>query len=135
MKSADTSPYVAVASSDGTRVDRHLGEADYLLVYNVASPKPELVGLRRIPPLTSEGSRWATLADILQDCALLLADGVGPVPRAVLKQNGIRVRTARGRITEILAQIDVAAVDDDDVPVVCSERCHGHGRGCGCGDG
>jgi nitrogen fixation protein NifB len=128
--------YIAVASSDGSHVNVHLGDADHLLVYDVSAPKAKLVGLRRIPPWTTAGSRWATLAGMLRDCSLLLVGGIGPMPKALLDQNGIRVRTVRGRIADILAKIDITVSDDDDsTPFVCGEACSGDQHGCddGCG--
>ena len=97
----------------------------------MSSPKPKLVGLRRIPPSTTEGSRWSTLAGLLRDCSLLLVGGIGPMPKSLLGQNGIRVRTVRGRISDILAKIDVDVSDDEEsVPFVCGEACHGDQHGC-----
>jgi nitrogen fixation protein NifB len=127
-----TEGYLAVASSDGVRVNGHLGEADYLLIYDLSSAKPKLAGLRKIPPSTTEGSRWATLVNLLWDCPLLLTGGIGPAPKALLQQNGVRVRTVRGRIGDLLAKIDAITGADDDVPFVCGESCHGGRRGCGC---
>jgi nitrogen fixation protein NifB len=124
--------YVAVASSDGARVNVHLGEADYLLIYYISSSKPKLVGLRRIPPLTTEGSRWTTLATLLHDCQLLLTAGIGPLPKSLLQQHGMQIRTVRGRICDLLEKIDAIKAADDDVPFVCGESCHGGRRGCGC---
>ena len=124
--------HIAVASSDGSHVNMHLGEADHLLVYDLLPPKAKLVGIRKVPPPTPEGSRWATLADLLGDCSLLLAGGIGPVPRALLDQHGIRVRTVRGPISEILAQIDVTVSDaDGGAPFVCGEGCNDNRSGCG----
>jgi len=128
-------PHIAVASSDGSRVNMHLGEADHLLIYKMSSPKPKLVALRRIPPLTAGGSRWTTLAGLLRDCSLLLVGGIGPMPKSLLDRHGIWVRTVRGRISDILAKIDVNVSDDDSAPFVCGEACHGDQHGCDNGSG
>jgi predicted Fe-Mo cluster-binding NifX family protein len=124
--------YLAVASSDGVRVNTPLDEADYLLVYDISSATPALVSLRRIPPSTTEDFRSTTLATLLRDCPLLLTGGVGTALKAFLQQNGVQVRTVRGRIGDLLAKIDAIMVADDDVPFVCGESCRGGRRGCGC---
>jgi nitrogen fixation protein NifB len=127
--------YVAAASSDGAKINLHLGEADHLLIYDMVSePKPKLVALRRIEQGAEEESRWDALARQLQDCSLVLVGGIGPFPRSVLDQNGIRVRTVQGRIEDLLGKIDeIVAAPDDSVPFVCGSGCHGNQMGCGGG--
>ena len=127
-----SSTYLAVASNDGRRVNVNLGEADYLLIYDLSFPEPKLVGLRKIPPLTTDGFLWTTLATLLEDCSLLFTGGIEPIPKALLQQNGVRVHTVRGRISDLLTKIDVIMVADDDVPFVCGESCHGGPRGSRC---
>jgi len=127
-----SSTYLAVASNDGRRVNVNLGEADYLLIYDFSFPVPKLVGLRKIPPLTTDGFLWTTLAPLLEDCSLLFTGGIGPIPKGLLQQNGVRVHTVRGRISDLLTKIDVIMVAYDDVPFVSGESCHGGPRGCRC---
>jgi nitrogen fixation protein NifB len=126
--------YVAAASSDGAKINLHLGEADHLLIYDTSQPKPKLVALRRIHPASTEESRWDALAEQLQDCSLLLVGGIGPFPRSVLDHNGIRVRTVQGRIDDLLGKLDeIVAASDDSVPFVCGSSCRGNQMGCGGG--
>jgi hypothetical protein len=66
----------------------------------------------------------------------LLVGGIGPMPKSLLDRRGIRVRTVRGRISDILAKIDVTVSDDaDSVPFVCGEDCNGDQHGCDIGAG
>jgi len=127
-----SSTYLAVASNDGRRVNVNLTEADHLLIYDLSVPIPKLVGLRKIPSLTTDGFLWTTLATLLEDCSLLFTGGIGPIPKALLQQNGVRVHTVRGRISDLLTKVDVIMVADDDVPFVCSKSCHGGPRECRC---
>jgi nitrogen fixation protein NifB len=124
--------YIAVASSNGKQVDCHLGEVDYLLIYNPSAATPQLVDLRRLPPQSGRQSRLAAMAGMLQDCSLLLVGGVGPGPKAALQKQGVRVRTVQGQVAELLKKVAEISAADEDVPFVCGEGCHGNGRGCGC---
>jgi nitrogen fixation protein NifB len=123
---------VAVATGDGVRVNTPLGEADYLLIYDVSSSPAKVVGLRKIPPYTAQSDRWTTIASLVRDCPLLLTGGIAPEPKALLQRNGTEVRTVRGRIDDLLAKIDAILLADDEVPFVCDESCHGGRRGCRC---
>jgi nitrogen fixation protein NifB len=124
--------YVGVASSNGTRVNCHLGEVDYLLVYDAKAGKPDLVSLRKIPPELTGDARWTKVAELVEDCSVVLVGGVGPLPRSILTGRGLQVRIVEGRIPDLLAKIDEITASNDDVSFVCGESCHGNGRGCGC---
>jgi nitrogen fixation protein NifB len=123
---------VAVATGDGVRVNTPLGEADYLLIYDVSSSPAKVVGLRKIPPCATPSDRWTKIATLVRDCPLLLTGGITAEPKALLQQNGTAVRTVRGRIDELLAKLDAILLADDETPFVCAESCHGGRRGCRC---
>jgi nitrogen fixation protein NifB len=92
LKPIGERPNVAVVSSNGMDVDLHLGQARQILIYG---PRGDglacLLGTRPAPEKGSGNSRWEQLADILDDCFVLLAAGAGDNPRRILGQQGIKV--------------------------------------------
>ncbi len=129
----DPEKFIAVASGDGSKVNEPLGEIDYLLIYDTRPARPKLMGLRRIPPATDDGSRWETLAGMTQDCSMLLVGGIGPMPKLYLEQAGMLIRTVRGPVSDLLAKVDeIAANGDEEVAFTCGDNCHGDRQGCGC---
>ena len=84
-------PNVAVASSNGSDIDLHLGQATRFLVYG---PREDgLVCLRetRPAPEPGGGQRWLRLAESLGDCFAILAANAGETPRQELAKAGITV--------------------------------------------
>lgn len=84
-------PNVAVVSSNGIDIDRHLGQAIRLLIYG---PRQDglacLLGTRDAPePGTTQ--RWGELATVLHDCFVILAASAGETPRRILAEAGITV--------------------------------------------
>ena len=59
---------------------------------------------------------------------MLFTGGIGPIPKGLLQQNGVRLHTVRERISDLLTKIDVIMVADDGVPFVSGEICHGGPR-------
>ena len=99
---AGDKPNVAVASSDGFEVNRHLGQAGQFLIYGREGGERgcpvKLLGSRQAPSPGSGDGRWDAVASILSDCAYLVAAGAGERPRTVLQEKGIRVIVAEGGI-------------------------------------
>ncbi|MGE4298958.1 MAG: NifB/NifX family molybdenum-iron cluster-binding protein [Desulfovibrionaceae bacterium] len=95
-------PNVAVASSDGFEVNRHLGQAAQFLVYGreggTRDGLVKLLGARQAPQPGSGDGRWEAVASLLADCAYLVAAGAGERPKTVLQEKGIRVIVAEGGI-------------------------------------
>ncbi len=97
-----TRPNVAVASSDGVRVDEHLGRAQRFLIYG---PRDGLVCLldARPGPLPGGGDeRWETLAQALSDCKLVLVEQAGQNPERILARRGLRLVRLSGEIESIV---------------------------------
>lgn len=85
-------PNVAVVSSTGMDIDLHLGHAHQILVYG---PRADglncLLETRPAPEPGGGSSRWEDLAEILNDCFVLLTSSAGEKPRQVLESKGVRV--------------------------------------------
>jgi len=85
-------PNVAVLSSNGMDIDLHLGQAIKALIYG---PREDglacLLGTRDLPEPGSGDNRWQQVAEILQDCFVLLAASAGQKPRDILGGQGLTV--------------------------------------------
>lgn len=92
-------PNVAVVSSTGMDVDLHLGHAIQALVYG---PREDglscLLGSRDLPEPGSGAKRWEALADILDDCFVILTASAGDKPREILSRKGLSVLITDGGI-------------------------------------
>jgi nitrogen fixation protein NifB len=127
-------PYVAVASMEGVLVNRHLGEADRLLIYGRTQDRIGLIEARRTPEPGNGMARWRQLADLLSDCRTLLVSGVGGNPARVLSGSGIEVVTCEGLIEEAVQRVyagenlNALAVRK---PRPCGVACGGDMMGCG----
>ncbi|WP_319776925.1 NifB/NifX family molybdenum-iron cluster-binding protein [Maridesulfovibrio sp.] len=90
-KPSNRRPNVAVASSSGMDIDLHLGHARRILIYG---PREDglacLLEARQAPEPGGGGSRWEKLAEILDDCFVLLCAAAGDNPQKILAANGIR---------------------------------------------
>ncbi|MFW5501461.1 MULTISPECIES: NifB/NifX family molybdenum-iron cluster-binding protein [unclassified Maridesulfovibrio] len=84
-------PNVAVASSGGMDIDLHLGHAHKIMIYG---PREDglacLLETREAPEPGGGATRWENLAEILNDCFVLLCAAAGETPKKILAANGIR---------------------------------------------
>lgn len=85
-------PNVAVLSANGMDIDLHLGQAIKALIYG---PREDglacLLGARDLPEPGSGDDRWLQVAEILNDCFVLLAANAGQKPRDILGRHGLTV--------------------------------------------
>lgn len=126
---------VAVASHEGLLIDQHLGEAEELLVYDLADPASGPVERRAAPASGGGVERWLKLGDVIKDCEVLLVAAAGHSPVNALAAKGIRVVIVEGLISEALRLI--ALGDDlgrirrhDGSGKGCERGCRGGGMGC-----
>ncbi len=85
-------PNVAVVSSNGMEVDLHLGQAVRFLIYGLRGDGLAcLLETRDAPEPGSGPDRWRQVAQILDDCFILLAASAGERPRSQLAEHGLRV--------------------------------------------
>lgn len=129
-----TRPYVAVASQEGALVNRHLGEADRLMIYGRSEGRIGLIETRPTPEPGTGMARWQQLADLLSDCRTLLVSGIGANPEKILKESGIAVVTCEGLIEEAVGRVYAGeALNDLAVRILkkCGASCGGDMMGCG----
>ncbi len=92
LKPSKARPNVAVVSSNGIEIDLHLGQAIRFLIYG---PRKDglacLLETREAPEPGSGEGRWLKVAEILQDCFVLLTASAGQNPRTILSEQGLNV--------------------------------------------
>jgi nitrogen fixation protein NifB len=123
---------VAVASQEGMFVNRHLGEADELLIYAEAEGGGFVqVGVRRAPEAGTGSARWHDLADLLEDCRALLVSGIGPSPSEILRASGLRVFETEGLIDDLVPKAFAGGeIRRMKKPFKCGDGCGGNAKGC-----
>ena len=127
MNPGERRPYAAVASQEGMLINQHVGEASRFWIFE---PRPDgppnLVESREAPEAGTGATRWYDLAEMLGDCAVVFASGVGQTPRRILERSGVRVVEAVGLANE--------AVDawgrTGELPRGMQRLFQGCGRGC-----
>lgn len=90
----DTRPtplLIAVAGTEGGRIDKHFGQAEDFLIYRQGAQGPELVERRSVAAheLPGDEDRRDTICRMLADCRVLLVAKIGPVPQERLAGLGI----------------------------------------------
>jgi predicted Fe-Mo cluster-binding NifX family protein len=100
---------VAVASTDGSRVDQHLGRAEQFYIFETSADGSTLLGQRRLEPGAARGghdpARMAGLLAQVEDCTAVVALEAGPAFRDLLESRGIRVLTSDWTIEAVLHRI------------------------------
>lgn len=127
-------PYVAVATEEGILVNKHLGEARTLQIWERDGDGFRKVEERPTPAIGGGIKRWHQMARVLGDCRAVLVSGVGQTPFDILSKSGVKPVEAAGFIEEGLAIVyenrNTAFLRGRKNP--CSEgTCSGSGGGCG----
>lgn len=97
---------IAIASSDGIRIDTHFGRAEHFYIYNIGddggiSPEQR----RAIPPAQAEDGeydRLKTIALLLSDVTYVLCLHIGKNGIDVLRRHGITGYAVSGSIQQVL---------------------------------
>ncbi len=129
--------FVAVATMEGILVNQHLGEADRFQIWGKDGDDGYKLIEERTAPATGGGpKRWLAISRTLGDCRAILVSDLGPAPRKVLKEKGIRPIIMSGLIKNGLE----AVYTGKGLSVLqgkirkCSGKqiaCGGDGTGCG----
>ena len=129
----DDRPYVAVATREGVLINQHLGEAQYLSIYDTRNECPVMIEKRRLSKPGGKDFRWFAVADTLKDCHQLLVSGIGTAPRKILAQRGIDILEINGMIESVITSLK----NEQDISHLlvrehnsCGEHCRGTGMGC-----
>ena len=128
-------PYLAVTSREGVLVNQHLGEADRVFIYDLQPDgQASLVAVRPTPVRGGGDQRWMQLSELISDCHTLLVNGIGPNPRRILGENGLRILEVEGLISDIASAIGQGQSLHHFLkrqPQACGSECSGTGGGCG----
>ncbi len=131
---ANDKPYVAVASYEGIMINKHLGEADEMLIFENSESGYQLIEKRKTPARGNGDLRWIELAKTLSDCSYVLVNGVGARPVEVLQRVGIAVVEMSGLIDNGLDAVyknkKLKSVLKTSIGK-CGDSCGGNGMGCG----
>ncbi len=99
-------PNVAVLSSSGVEVDLHLGKAGKIMIYG---PREDglacLLEIRDAPAPGGGAARWRDLAELIDDCFVLLAAQAGETPRQILAEHRIPVLITADRIEGLVESL------------------------------
>lgn len=127
-------PYVAVATREGIFVNQHLGEARLLYIFKETKNGYHLVEQRNTPDPGAGDIRWLTLTRLLNDCRSILVSGVGPNPKEILNNTGVKVIEMSGMIDEgldgVYKGVPVRSVTKSEM-FKCGSGCKGNAMGCG----
>jgi len=100
---------VAVASSDGKVVNRHFGHARQFLVFELSDGVFNFVESRENVPTCRTGrhelSDLAATAEVIKDCAYVVASRVGSGAAYVLLDKGIRAHVDADFIENTLQKL------------------------------
>lgn len=127
-------PYVAVASYEGLMINKHLGEAKELLIFEESESGYRLVETRKTPEQGNRDIRWVKLAKVLEDCSYVLVNGVGSRPVEVLHNLDIAVVEMAGLITDGLDAVYKGQKLKSVLKTrltKCGDSCNGNAMGCG----
>ena len=81
---------VAVASSNGERVDRHFGQTDDLWVFDVNDAGQKMIEVRNIDAnACGDEDRRQTIYRLVADCKVLLVAKIGVGPQTKLTSLGV----------------------------------------------
>ncbi len=99
---------IAVASSDGRKVDTHFGKANRFLIYNKTSSGLELLGEQRVTPYSTgsmshdfDQERFDQVYAAVKSCQRIYVCKIGDRPERELVKRGIEAIIYEGPILKI----------------------------------
>ena len=99
---------VAIASSQGTRVDQHFGKTDNFLIYSLDKTGLTLEEQRKVDPLSTgdknhsfDLEKFTQVYGALSDCKRVYCAKIGARPKNELARRGIETVEFTGLIKEI----------------------------------
>lgn len=131
----NTRNFVAIASSDGVRIDLHLGETRHLQIWGLSKDGFVMVSQRQVPD-SSMGQRWERLGLVFNDCRCLLTAGIGSYPKSIITHSGIDVIESKESIEQVLSHVffgtPLQKVMTQTSIVGCAgpDGCRGDKKGC-----
>lgn len=102
---------IAVASSDGQKVDCHFGKADKFFIYQIEDGMVLSEGPRHVVAYSTspsvhvfEESRLQPLLQMLEDCSAVYVTRIGETPRRKLEDAGLQVHLSESFVHQLLSQ-------------------------------
>ncbi len=99
---------IAVATTDGSRVDQHFGKADRFLIYELTASGLSFIEERNVRRLSENDPDhpfneevFFKIAEALDGCQKIYAARIGDNPAKELKKTGIEPVVYEGPIEEI----------------------------------
>jgi predicted Fe-Mo cluster-binding NifX family protein len=106
---AETTLRVAVATTDGTRVDQHLGRVERFFIFEASAAGSTLLAQRCPEPGAGrpahDPGRMAEILRQLEDCSVVVALQAGPAFQRELEARGIHVLTSDWEVGPLLERI------------------------------
>lgn len=83
---------IAVASTNGKKVDLHFADADQFLIYEIEGEEGKFKEIREKTslPLDNHQERWIASIDLISDCKAVLCSKIGKEPTIELRKLGIK---------------------------------------------
>lgn len=118
IDSAEEHPLrIAVASSNGERVDRHFGQTDDLWIFDVTAAGHKIIEVRNIDAnVIGEEDRRQTIYRLVADCKAMLIVKIGATPLQRLAALGIEGIDKHANATVDTALRDVYNARTSGVP-------------------
>ncbi|KZX15557.1 FeMo cofactor biosynthesis protein NifB [Methanobrevibacter cuticularis] len=83
---------VAVASTDGKKINLHFGDADQFFIFDICADENTFEEVRKKTklPLEDHTERWRASIDLIEDCKAVLCSKIGKEPHIELRKMGIK---------------------------------------------
>ncbi|WP_414470417.1 NifB/NifX family molybdenum-iron cluster-binding protein [Methanobacterium sp. ACI-7] len=93
---------VAVATSDGKKVNLHFGSAEIFLIFKIEENGVKFLEMREKPKvnINNHSDRWAVSLKLLKDCDALFCDRIGVEPKEALQKEGIDIFESQKSIND-----------------------------------
>lgn len=97
---------IAIASSDGQKVNQHFGQAENFLIYEIKKGEAEFIEDRIVnfikPQAYHSDAHIKYLTDLLSDCKVVFALKIGDSAAQYLIQNGLKTFPVNFSINHIV---------------------------------
>jgi predicted Fe-Mo cluster-binding NifX family protein len=93
---------IALASSDGIKVNLHFGKAFKFSIYELEGNKLNFLETREVEKNPEEKHQWDKSLRIIRDCKVVICVQAGIKARLGLKKAGIELLEDEGPLDEVL---------------------------------
>jgi predicted Fe-Mo cluster-binding NifX family protein len=93
---------IAVASSDGSSVDLHFGQAREFSIYEFNEEEATFIERRHVELKPDEKHQWHKSLDVIADCEVVICVQAGMNAKYGLEQEDIKLVQDEGPVEEVL---------------------------------